>query len=110
MNVNDQTMDKLKKAWDKADTLDVQAFIRISDPCGGLDFYPIAVDPVDEDTLLCIIDSVLSLEIAKVSAQDIFALHDSTGTHAYIDRNFDPVSAQKLYKKLKEKHGTTKDY
>lgn len=105
MNINDRTLEKLKKAWEKADSLDVPAMIRIDDPAGGLSFYVLAIDPMDEDATISIVDSPLSLEVARIRASDIFALYDAEGRHAQIDRNWTPISGQILYKKLRGKHG-----
>lgn len=99
-------IDKLKQAWgEKADALDCIAHIRIDDPAGKLSFYVIAVDPHDEEKMMCIIDSPVSLEIAVVNSRDIFALFDSDGSNAQIDTTWRPQKASVLYKKLREKHG-----
>lgn len=98
-------LEELKTAWNKADMLEVFALFRIDDPAGGLTFYVLAVDPDDEDQMMCIVDSPVSLEVTAVNMKDVFALHDNEGNKARIDPGFRPINAYTLFNKLRKKHG-----
>lgn len=101
------TVDKLKEAWgEKASALDCMALVKVDDPLGGLSFYVIAVDPVDENKLMCIVDSPVSVEVAEIDGNDLFNLYDTEGNFAHIDTNFRPQHAQTLYRRIREKHAT----
>jgi hypothetical protein len=105
--LNDKQKEKLKSSWgDKAEALDCLAEVRVYDPLSDWQCYIYAMNPDNENEILCLISLGKNLfpVFSEWTMHEISLLYNSHGENAEIDLEYRPRNINEIYKKLRESH------
>ncbi len=103
--INSQQKAKLLANWTpKAQALGVKAEVRLFDPLSSWQCYLLAINPQNDDEVLCLIkpDNYDPCEIISWSLFDIAQCYNAEGEPPQVDNEFRPREAAYLFKKLNE--------
>ena len=95
--------EKLKNNWgDKANSMACFVETRVYDPLSSWECYIYALNPIDEDQILCIING-LTVEVTDWTMKELFALFNEHGDPPRVDVEFKPRRASEIFKQLNDK-------
>jgi hypothetical protein len=95
--------DMLMENWGtKADSMQALAQIKFIDEHSKWACYVYALNPEDEDTVACIIESPECFEICDWSLNEIYRLFNETGESPEIDEEYRPMKAINIVARLRE--------
>ncbi len=93
---------KLRENWGaRADSLSCYAEIKFVDRLTNWAWYILAVNPDDDSTIRCIVDEAGEVKVCTWTLDDLDQFYNREGESPVIDREFRPMKADILYKKLK---------
>lgn len=107
--LNKKQLEKLKANWgSKAEALDCFAEVRIYDPLSSWECYILAVNPEEEDEIICIISGT-HVEVCVWNLN--LRLFNSNGEKPHVDTEYRPRLASEVLKKLmgKQAYDTYRD-
>lgn len=94
--------DRLTENWgSEADSMQAVAQIKFIDEHSKWACYVYALNPNDDDTVACIIDSPECFEVCEWSLKEIERLFNSQGESPDIDSEYSPVKAIYIIKRLR---------
>jgi hypothetical protein len=105
--INDAIKAKLKSNWgDKAEALDCQAELRVYDPLSAWQCYIYAMNPENEDQIMCLISARKTLPpiTTDFTISELQLLYNEHGENVQIDTEYRPRSIETLFTKLNEIH------
>lgn len=98
--MNKQILSQLMSNWgDKAECMACFAEARFYDPLSGWACYLLAVNPADEDEIVCIIDGYY-VELCHWSLKEVCGKYNFNGEYVIFDTAFRRQRAAELFKKL----------
>lgn len=106
--INKSTIARLMANWgDRADAMACNAEIRLYDSSSDWCAYIFAMNPEDPDQVVCIFNG-FDVGVETASMDHLLGLFNPNGDFPLIDRDFRPMDAQILLKKLTERknHGS----
>jgi len=95
--------EKLKSNFKNSDDLSTIVECRIFDPLSTLEFYVIACDPENTDSLSVISNSMLGIELETISLDEIKSQLSCEGRFLVLDRDFRKEKALQIWTKLQRK-------
>jgi hypothetical protein len=94
---------RLRDNWgDKANAMECYAEVKLIDPVTSWTCYVYALDPGDEDTILCLFPNGMSM-IGEWSLDQLNTSYNLDGEYLVIDTEYRPMIASTLYRKLQGK-------
>lgn len=94
-------IEKLKANWgDKADSFDCKAEVRVYDPLSSWECYIYAMNPREEDEIMCVIKA-FHVQVINWKISDMLNCFNAEGEGAIVDIEFHPREIKQIYKKLK---------
>ena len=102
MKLAKKTKQKLLANWgEKASSMACMAEVRIYDPLSPWQCYIYAMNPEDENEILCIIKGH-EVEVCEWKMSELEIAFNSDGEPPLIDDEYRPILASEVYKKLME--------
>lgn len=105
ISIDAKTASKLKNNWgDKADSLACMAEMRVYDPLSNWQCYIYAVNPENEDEIMCLISGGKNIEPMTTAwtMHELNLLYNSHGEGAEIDTEYRPRRTAELFKLLNQ--------
>lgn len=97
--------EKLLANWgEKAEAMACKAEVKLHDRLSEYECYIYALNPDDEDEILCIINGI-DLEVTSWRISDLATRFNADGEGLSQDREYKPRMAAQLFKTLNEKRG-----
>lgn len=98
--LNNKQKEKLLSSWgEKASSMACMAEVRVYDPLSAFECYIYALNPEDEDEILCIIKSS-SVSADKWKLSELRSCYNSEGEPLQIDYEYRPRIASEILKRL----------
>lgn len=105
ISINAQTLSKLKQNWgDKAESLSCMSEMRVYDPLSDWQCYIYAVNPDNEDEIMCLISGGKNIEplTTNWTLYELNLLYNSHGEGVEIDIEYRPRRTAELFKLLNQ--------
>ncbi len=103
--LNSDQKTKLKASWgEKASSMACMAEVRVYDPLSPWECYIYALNPENEDEILCIIKGFF-VEITEWRLSELASRFNAQGEPVSIDNTYRPQRAAELFKILNERLG-----
>jgi hypothetical protein len=100
--LNSDKMKKLKDNWRESGwKSDCKAEAKFYDPASKWSCYIIAVDPRDEDTILCILQGE-SVEMAEWRLSELATRFNRDGEYVKEDPEYRPIAVETLLNRLRQ--------
>ena len=105
--ISQQICDALKANWPLAESMQCKTLIRIIDPNQSWACYIYAMDPQNEDTVMCISEKqsriIRHVFTSEMSLNTIQNAYNQFGEYPIIDTEFRPQWTFHLFKKLQSR-------
>jgi len=103
--INADIISKLKNNWgDKAESLACMAELRVYDPLSDWQCYIYAMNPDNEDEIMCLISGGKNVEpiTTEWALSEMELLYNSDGEGVEIDKEYRPRRTDELFKILNQ--------
>lgn len=100
--INHSQKKSLMANWgEKANSMNCYAEVKFFDECSKWACYIYAMDPLDEDSISCLIDGQ-DIDVCRWSLRELHLTYNENGDHPKRDEEFRKVRVAELFKKLSE--------
>lgn len=100
--LSNKQIETLKSSWgEKADSMGCLAEVRVYDPLSSWECYIYAINPEDEDEIMCIING-FNVEVTTWRLSEMRLHYNAYGESPIIDKEYRPRRVAELFKKISE--------